>query len=85
MIIKNLKVQMLVGNSLKMCVGGSFEISLTLVLKPRKLWITILETLSVIGNDFLMVASGRFEFFIAVDDFVWGQFSKNLAHFSAQP
>ena len=32
MIIKNLKIQMLVGNSLKMCVGVGFEISLTLVI-----------------------------------------------------
>ena len=31
MIINNLKNQMLVGNSLKMCVGSGFEISLTLV------------------------------------------------------
>ena len=31
MIIKNLKIQMLAGNSLKMCVGVGFEISLTLV------------------------------------------------------
>ena len=30
MIIKNLEIQMLAGNSLKMCVGVSFEISLTL-------------------------------------------------------
>ena len=31
MIIKNLKIQMLAGNSLKMCVGVGFEISSTLV------------------------------------------------------
>ena len=31
MIIKNLKIQMLAGNSLKMCVGAGFEISSTLV------------------------------------------------------
>ena len=30
MIIKNLKIQMLAGNSLKMYVGAGFEISLTL-------------------------------------------------------
>ena len=32
MIIKNLKIQMLAGNSLKMCVGVGFEISSTLVI-----------------------------------------------------
>ena len=32
MIIKNLKIQMLEGNSLKMCVGIGFEKSLTLVI-----------------------------------------------------
>ena len=31
MLIKNLKIQMLAGNSLKMCVGAGFEISSTLV------------------------------------------------------
>ena len=31
MIIKKLKIQMLAGNSLKMCFGAGFEISLTLV------------------------------------------------------
>ena len=30
-IINNLKIQMLAGNSLKMCVGFSFDISSTLV------------------------------------------------------
>ena len=30
MIIKNLKIQMLAGNNLKMCVGAGFEISSTL-------------------------------------------------------
>ena len=30
MIIKNLKIQMLAGNSLKICVGAGFEISSTL-------------------------------------------------------
>ena len=29
--LKNLKIQMLAGNSLKMCVGVGFEISSTLV------------------------------------------------------
>ena len=33
MIIKNLKIQVLAGNSLKMCVGAGFEISLTLFCK----------------------------------------------------
>ena len=32
MIIKNLKIQMLAGNSLKMYVGVGFEISLTLAV-----------------------------------------------------
>ena len=33
MIIMNLKIQILAGNSLKLCVGVGFEISLTLVLR----------------------------------------------------
>ena len=36
MIIKNLKIQMLAGNSLKMCVGIGFEISLTL---EKLIWV----------------------------------------------
>ena len=32
MIIKNLKIQMLAGNSLKMCVSVGFEISSTLAM-----------------------------------------------------
>ena len=35
MIIKNLKIQMLAGNSLKMCVGVGFEISSTLEIVYR--------------------------------------------------
>ena len=37
MIIKNLKIQMLAGNNLKMCVGAGFEISSTLVPTFSKL------------------------------------------------
>ena len=36
MIIKYLKIQMLSGNSLKMCVGAGFEISLTLECLKKK-------------------------------------------------
>ena len=39
-IIKNLKIQMLAGNSLKICVGVGFEISSTLGID--KLYVLIL-------------------------------------------
>ena len=45
-IIKNLKIQMLAGNSLKMCVGAGFEISSTLV--STLLLHTILPTLEML-------------------------------------
>ena len=34
---KNLKIQMLVGNSLKICVGADFEKSSTLILRVVKI------------------------------------------------
>ena len=47
MIIKNLKIQMLAVNSLKMCVGVGFEISLTLTIAVRPSSTNILN----ISND----------------------------------
>ena len=41
MIIKNLKIQMLARNSLKMCVGAGFEISLTLVKISIKYYVLL--------------------------------------------
>ena len=53
MIIKDLKIQMLAGNSLKMCVGTGFEICLTLVLVAFK----ISTYFSEIGNGLVHLMS----------------------------
>ena len=46
MILKNLKIQILVGNSLKMCVGAGFEISSTLLNTSLPIYIIFLFFLS---------------------------------------